>query len=235
MFGRVFFCAASAAVMLSAGCRADKPTVSYAPGFVKENPKISIFGVFRDGRMDPEIWENLGPSFATALHREACGIAVGGAMRVSNAQLFGAIDGVARADGITDELLEKFAPAAQGDAILVIVMAGRLPKKAADGAVGTTATTAAPMRPMRGSGGGRPRSPGKLGPQAHVDRNFLELSASLYSKKLRESVAMVQMTYKGASEAEAFKLFTEKLAAAFPGATCEGWLADLGVTADSLQ
>ena len=232
VLGRVFLCAASAAVMLSAGCWADKPTVSYAPGFVKENPKISIFGVFRDGRMDPEIWENLGPSFATALHREACGIAVGGAMRVSNAQLFGAIDGVARADGITDELLEKFAPAAQGDAILVIVMAGRLPKKAADGAVGTTALTAAQMR---GSGGGRPRPPGKLGPQAHVDRNFLELSASLYSKKMRQSVAMVAMTYTGASEAEAFRQFTEKLAAAFPGATCEGWLADLGVTADSLR
>ncbi len=186
--------------------------------------------------MNPEIWEELGPPFAAALHREACGIAVGGAMRVSNPQLFGAIDGVARADGITDELLAKFAPAAQGDAILVIVMSGRLPKKAADaadGAVGTTTTTAAQMR--GGGGGGRPRPQGPPGPQAQVDRNFLELSASLYSKKMRQSVAMVEMVYKGASETEAFTQFTEKLAAAFPGATCEGWLADLGVTADSVR
>ena len=233
LLGRVLSCAA---VLLATACSADKPTVSYAPGFVKENPKISIFGVFRDGRMNPEIWEDLGPAFATALHREACGIAVGGAMRISSAPLFNAIDRVARSDGITDELLEKFAPAATGDAILVIVMSGRLPKKAAegDGPVSTTTATAAQMR---GGGGGR-RPPGATrgpGTPSHADRNFLELSASLYSKKMQKAVAMVEMTYRGASEKEAVQQFTEKIAAAFPGATCEGWLADLGVDPDSLH
>ncbi len=232
LLGRVLF---SCLAALVASCSADRPTVSYAPGFVKENPKISIFGVFRDGRMNPEIWEELGPAFATALHREACGIAVGGAMRISSAPLFNAIDGVVRSDGVTDELLEKFAPAAQGDSILVIVMAGRLPAKAAEGEVSTTTTTAAQMR---GGGGGRRGPQGGTrgpGPQSSVERNFLELSASLYSKKMRQSVAMVEMTYRGASEKEAVTQFTEKIAAAFPGATCEGWLADLGVDPDSLR
>lgn len=228
--GRVllFVCAT-----VAASCATSKPTVSYAPGFVKENPKISIFGVFRDGRMNPEIWEDLGPAFATALHREACGIAASGAMRISSAPLFNALDGVARSDGITDQLLEKFAPAATGDSILVIVMAGRLPKKAAESEVSTTTTTAAQMR---GGGGRRPqggtRSPG---PHAHADHDVLELSASLYSKKMRQSVAMVEMTYRGASEKEAVQQLTEKIAAAFPGATCEGWLADLGVDPESLH
>ena len=228
LLGRVLFFVCAT---VAAACSADRPTVSYAPGFVKENPKISIFGVFRDGRMNPEIWEDLGPAFATALHREACGIAVGGAMRISSAPLFNAIDGVARSDGITDELLEKFAPAATGDSILVIVMAGRLPKKASESEVSTTTTTAAQMR-------GRGRRPGGTRPpgaHSHADHGFLELSASLYSKKMRQSVAMVEMTYRGASEKEAVQQFTEKIAAAFPGATCEGWLADLGVDPDALR
>jgi hypothetical protein len=222
-------------VVLAAGCWWERPTVSYAPGFVKENRTISIFGVFRDGRMNPEIWEELGPSFATALRREACGIAVGGAMRVSSPPLFSAIDSAARSDGITDELLEKFAAAAQGDSILVIVMTGRLPKKAAGGEVGTTTTTAAQMR--GGGGGGRPPGAGPGAPQQqpHAGHESLELSASLYSKKMRQSAAMVAMTYKGTSEAEAFKQFAERVAAAFPGATCEGWLADLGVDPESLR
>ncbi|HSO40995.1 MAG TPA: hypothetical protein VLT33_51070, partial [Labilithrix sp.] len=239
LLGRALLCAVVAA-SCAASCAADGPrfSVNYAPGFVKESAKVSVFGVFRDGRMNPEAWEDLGPSFAAALHKGACEIAVSNALRTSSAAVFAAIDGAARSEGITDELLEKLAPAAKGDSILVIVITGRPPKKAAD--VGTTTTTAAQMG--RGGGGGMqggqqglPRgSATAVPPHLRADQGSLEISASLYSKKQRQSVAMVAMTYRGASEADAVARFAETLAAALPGATCEGWDADLHLDPEAL-
>jgi hypothetical protein len=55
----------------------------------------------------------------------------------SNAALASAVDEYARADGPTDDLLAQLAPAAQGDLVLVLTFAGKLPEPATDaGAAG---------------------------------------------------------------------------------------------------
>src|SRR3954454_4399712 len=46
-------------VGLALSCAPDGPkfAVNYAPGFVKDGLNISVFGVFRDGRVNPEAWD----------------------------------------------------------------------------------------------------------------------------------------------------------------------------------
>ncbi len=78
-------------------------------------------------------------------------------------------------------------------------------------------------------GGPNPRSNPAPSHHGSHDKNVLVISASLFSKREHESVAMVAMTYTGTSEEEAIASFLEKLATAFPGATCAGWNPELGI------
>jgi hypothetical protein len=216
---------------IAASCAPDNPrfVVNYAPGFVKEGVRVSIFGVLRDGRMNPEAWEDFGPRFSAALRKDTCEIAIGTGLRARHLDLFSAVDSFARADGLTDELLDKFGPAADGDSILVITMNGH-PSHADGGVseVGTTHTTAAQIR--------RPRSmPHASTADQAGDPSSFEVSASLFSKRQHESVAMVAMTSKGTTEEVAIQKFAAKLAAAFPGAACAGWKADLGVDGAAIE
>lgn len=228
----------AALLTMTASCADNGPkfTVNYAPGFVKDGVQISVLGVFRDGRMNPEAWDELGPRFSAALHKEECEVAVGTRLRAQQPAVFAAFDGVARAEGITDELLDKLAPAASGDSILVLTVAGR-PPGAKDG--GSGAGNTAPQLTTTGRGGrggrrgGAPRS---AVPHTHrPDTNVFEISASLFSKRQHQSVAMVAMTYTGTSEEEAIAKFVEKLAGAFPGAACTGWNADLGLDVATIR
>jgi hypothetical protein len=57
-----------------------------------------------------------------------------------------------------------------------------------------------------------------------------EVSASLYSVKSKESVGTIGMSYLGPSVDDAFRKFSERLAAELPGARCAGW--DYGVKID---
>jgi hypothetical protein len=215
--------------------------VRYAPGFASNGNAISVFGVFRDGRMSPEAWDEVGPRFSAALHEHLCEVAIDAALRSSNAALYTAVDDAARDEGITDPLLDKFAPGAMGDSILVIIVAGHVRQAKDGGGGGSGAATAAPA--MRGGGGGRGRRSGSGSPRPsnggvghHGSENdVLQISASLFSRLKHESVALVSMSYKGASEAEALAKFSEKLAAAFPGATCRGWKPDMRPNQDDLR
>jgi hypothetical protein len=212
-----------------ASCADDGPrfSVNYAPGFVKDGLSISVLGVFRDGRMSPEAWDELGPRFSAALHREECDVAMSTRLRAQQPAVFTDFDRVAREDGITDELLDRVAPTAAGDSILVLTVAGRPPGAKDGGAGGGSASAPALSTTGRGGrGGGRrggaPRS-APSHPHHGPDTNVFEISASLFSKRQHQSVAMVAMTYTGSSEEEAIARFVEKLAAAFPGAVCAGW------------
>jgi hypothetical protein len=231
----------AALLATAASCADDGPkfSVNYAPGFVKDGVQISVLGVFRDGRMNPEAWDELGPRFSAALHKEECDVAVGTRLRAQQSAVFAAFDAVARAEGITDELLDKLAPAASGDSILVVTVAGR-PPGAKDGGAG--ASSSAPQLSTTGRGGGRggrrggaPRSSAPHTHHGGPDTNVFEISASLFSKRQHQSVAMVAMTYTGSSEEEAIAKFVEKLASAFPGAVCTGWNADLGLDVAAIR
>ncbi|MDB4945149.1 MAG: hypothetical protein JWP97_4683 [Labilithrix sp.] len=207
--------------------------VNHAPGFDTNGAKVSVLGVFRDGRMNPETWDDMAPRFRGALRGETCDIAVSNALRTLNPPVFGAVDDVARSSGINDALIEQFAAAATGDTILVFVIAGKPPLSDA----GITAGNLSDPQSINGPGGRSP--PGHRGGPGggattmpgiyNTGRGAFEVTAVLYSKPQHASVGTIQMSYGGASEAEAYGKFADRLAVTFPNATCAGWNADLAL------
>jgi hypothetical protein len=221
------------ALGLAAGACAEEDlsfAVKYAPGYSNVATSVSVFGIFKDGRMSPEAWDELGPRFSRALRATSCDAAISSELRRSGAALYGAVDDASREEGITEPMLDRFAPAAIGNSILVITISGHAPK-AKDARHAAT-------RSQMGRGGGRgrrsaPRNPGGRGPASSND--VFEVSASLYSGPQHQSVALVAMSYTGASEEEALAKFIAKLGATFPGATCAGWKAEALPTEDAIR
>ena len=210
--------------------------VKYAPGYSNTGNTISIFGIFKDGRMSPETWDELGPRFSTAFHEGSCGVAISSELRKSNLALFTAVDDAGRDEGITDVLLDRFSPAAVGNSILVITISGHAPK--AKGPL--HAATRSQMGGMgRGGSPGRGRqyaAPGDPDPRRSARTgDVFEISASLFSGPQHQSVAQVVMVYKGASEEEAIAKFVAKLGASFPGAACRGWKPEALPTEDAVR
>jgi hypothetical protein len=210
--------------------------VKVAPGYSNTGNAISIFGIFKDGRMSPEAWDELGPRLSTAFHSGPCEVAVSSDLRRSNLALFTAIDDAGREEGITDVLLDRFAPAAVGNSILVITISGHAPK--AKDAV--HAATRSQMGGGMGRGGGVGRRP-SAAPREPDRRkgaragDVFEISASLFSNPQHQSVAQVAMAYKGASEEEALTKFIAKLGESFPGAICRGWKPDALPTDEAIR
>lgn len=223
---------ALAGVLLAASsCTEDEAqfSVKHAPGYNSSGAAISVLGIFKDGRMSPESWDQLGVRFSAPFNAGgACQGGYSNAFVNGNPTLSAALDDYARANGITDELLAELAPAARGDAILVITVAGHPPRKLTPdgGAAAPTAATAPPTG--GGMRGGRSRGGGSLvrnvGEQS--DKNVFEVEASLYSVKEQKSVAVVSMRYTGPSAEDGLKKFVERLGATVPGASCGGWSWD---------
>ena len=217
--------------------------VKYAPGYSNNGNAVSIFGVFKDGRMSPDTWDEVGPRFSSAFHAPSCEIAISSELRRSNLPLFTAVDDGAREEGITDLMLDRFAPAAAGNSILVITIASHAPKAKPDplhaaGAAATRSQMGGGMN--RGGGVGRQNryqgpSGGSGRKHSGNENDVYEISASLYSSAQHQSVAIVSMAYKGASEQEALGKFVAKLAASFPGATCTPWKPDALPTEDAIR
>ena len=193
--------------------------VRHAPGVAMTGISLSVFGVYKDGRMSSEAWNELGPKLSPALGKSTCEIVYGGAVVASKPALASKIDDYARESGITDDLLRQFGPMARGDAILVVTMAGEMPR-AGDAGMRPSAPTITP----RGRRGGGRRSVPR--PEEHPrpgDRSTLELSASLYSIRLERSVASIEMTYSGTDLDAALERFRQELETTLPRAICVGW------------
>jgi len=211
--------------------------VKYAPGYSNTGNTISIFGVFKDGRMSPEAWDELGPRFSAAFHEGPCQVAISSELRRSNLALFTAVDDAGRDEGITDVLLDRFTPAAVGNSILVITISGHAPKAKPDPLHAATRSQMGGMG--RGGSPGPSRqyaAPGDPAlPKTARTGDVFEVSASLFSGPRHQSVAQVAMAYKGASEEEALAKFVAKLAASFPGAACRGWRPEALPTEDAIR
>jgi hypothetical protein len=182
----------------------------------------SVLGVYRDGRMSMAGWDVLAPYVEPALGSAHCEVGYD-TLVGSNAALASAVDDYARANGPTDELLAQLAPAAQGDLILVLTFAGKLPEPVLD----AEAVGASPA-PAAGGGSGRGRSAGLGGPHAAQsdsprDANQLEISASLFSVSLGRSVALVGLQYLGKEKDDAMAKFAAKLKQSLPNMRCVGW------------
>jgi hypothetical protein len=217
-----------AGVFLAVGSCAD-PNAQFstrvAADFAPGKHVVSVFGVFKDGRMSPDTWDDVGRGLSTAFSSDSCPTEYRDELLATNASLSSAIDDYVRANGIGDELLDAIAPAATGDVVVVFSIAGSVSN--AQSQIDPDALHVAGPSTMMG--GGRARSGGRasMNPTARRslsdDATGLDLSASVFSVPLHRSVAMVQMRYFGKSMGEATRQFAAKLGSTLPGARCGAW------------
>lgn len=130
----------------------------------------STFGVFRNGQMSDEAWSELEPSISSAFHRTSCQAGFGNALRKADPEFVAIIEDSARANGITNELLDKVAPHAEGDSIIVFQIYGDVPSQ-----------SGRPRRTLLAHGGGHAHS--DAAPHNATTRSALQISASVFSSR----------------------------------------------------
>jgi hypothetical protein len=168
--------------------------------------------------MDEKAWLPLEPKLAEAFGgKRTCEPGYGKRLRDGDNELSHKVDHMIRENGIDDDVLEKVAPAAQGDFVLVLMLYKKVPQLH-DG--GTRVRVAAQPMVMGRRGGRAPMS--RYAPPAEDDHVF-ELSASLFSRAAHKLVAQVDLRYTGEDLDAAMSGFAKKLETVVPGATCAGW------------
>jgi hypothetical protein len=214
---------ALAGAVLSFACHADEEIDSrFAVGFAHSGRSVSIFGVYKDGQMSSEEWAALEPQIAPAFGGARCMTGYAALSGGSNGALTSAIDDYARANGPTDDLLASLAPAAQGDLVMVLTVAGRPPAPTKTSVADDTGSN-----PLNGSGATPQSSPRPgSGGASHghaVDTSVYNVTASLFSVAERRSVGSVAMSYTGPTVNDALARFSTELSHSLPSARCAGW------------
>jgi hypothetical protein len=201
-----------------------KFTTRYASDFARVPHTISVLGVYKDGRMNPDVWEQIGTGLCAPMGG-ACAPGYD-ALVSANPNLSAAIDDVARANGIGDDLIDQIAPAATGDLIMVVTVAGAVAGKNT-GQPDTSSVSGGPPSTMgskyRGTNMSTPGGSSLRRNRALPDGPQLEISASLFSVSQHRSVGMVAMEYSGPSVDDAVKRLAAKLQGEIPGSKCGGW------------
>lgn len=236
-----------------------KPSVAQTPGITKPEA-VSVFGVFRNGHMSPESWEAFGAALSAPFSLGTCEAAYTNDFVAANPELTSAVDDYTKEDGVSEELLAKFAPLAKGDTILVVAINGQ-PARPAANARGDKASTRASSgsgnhggsgsEPGGGPGGGRGMGRGAGGscrggmgggrpPPASPQRpkaepGSWELTAFLYSVRFHQLTGQVDVTQTGQDIDGALKTFVAKLANEIPGVPCRGWDRSVRVDSDSIR
>jgi hypothetical protein len=212
----------------ASGCSKAQISTKFASDFAPGHHSISVFGVYKDGRMSSDSWGDLGRQIAPALGGGQCDPAYGGPVFSANRDLSAAIDDYASANGPTDDLLAQIAPAARGDLILVVTAAGQLPAQ--------KKVSVQDQPHAHGAGSAYRSKAGKSGNKdKEFDPNVLQLSAQLFSVAEGHSVAVVDLKYTGDSADEALAKFTSQLAQSLPGSKCTGWDAEAKLDPDKIR
>jgi hypothetical protein len=211
----------------------------YASDFRREGATISVFGVYKDGRMSADAWNDLSPRFASVFGSGSCEVVYGDALLANDAALASAIDDRARLEGVTDELAGVFAPAAAGDAIALVTVLGfpsNEPRRTGASKTQSGPTTSSMRGGRRGGrsgghGGGQPT------PQRDEDapHDAFEVSISFYSVREHRTVGVVSMKYNGTNPDAGVAGFVEKVRAELPNAKCLGWKHDVRIDADRVR
>jgi hypothetical protein len=210
----------AATILLSSfGCNAGGGafTTKLASDFAPAHHTVSVLGVYQDGRMSLDSWAVLGPYLTPALGSAPCAVGYE-SLATTNQELANAIDEYARDEGPTGNLLTQLAPAARGDLILVVTLAGKLPKPQSED---EAAAHPAPVNNSMGSSRHRGRHAAPA--EAAADDNQLDISASLFSVAQGHPVALVALQYRGTSQKDALTRFAQELARATPDLKCTGW------------
>lgn len=235
-----FSLAGTAATALAlAGCGPAHFDTKLAPGFAAAHHTVSVLGVYKDGQMSSEAWANISGRMAAWLGASQCPVGYASAAIEHEGALIGAIDDYARANGPTEELLAQLAPAAKGDLILTVTIAGRPPAPEKVSVVNDSNSTGQAGGGMGGGGmGGGGARAGAASGHPHgppADTNELDMVASLFSVSEHRSVAQISMQYSGETVDDALTKFAQRLAATLPGATCSGWDWSAAVDPDRIR
>jgi hypothetical protein len=209
-----------------AGCGEQSFRVNYAPSFSRSARHISVFGVKRDGLLSQDGWAALGPEQAAPFDGKSCALAYAEGSFSERPDLEDDLGEYVRTNGVTDELLALIAPAAKGDTIMLVTIAGRVQQPEDTKDRNSSAQASAPF-----SGGGRGgRRHGRGGTASSSSSNSnssaadpFTVSATFYSVAEHRSVGFVELTYSGKHMDEALDEFRTKLEAEFPGSSCSGW------------
>jgi hypothetical protein len=231
-------------VIAVAGCGGGDSAVQsrFAPDFAATSHTVSVFGVYRDGQLSSESWLTLGPRISSALGASRCEAAYAEPLVTSRAAMWSSVEDYARSNGPTDELLGQLAPAANGDLILVLTVAGHIPEKRSNGGVNSEPMPTVNPSGMGGRGGMGGGMSGGAGGHATQESSHsgtsgdaLDLAASLYSVSAGHSVGLVSLEYQGQSADEAIAQLAASLAQSLHGATCVGWNWGAKIDEDRLR
>jgi hypothetical protein len=181
-----------------------------------------MFGVYQDGRMSTETWHELDARLAPVLGKPTCEALYGEMLRSHDPELLEAVDRSSQSEGITEDLLDRFSSAAEGDAILVVSLrirgaSGAQPSTAGNpDATGLMGRGAMPGQRMRGAP-----------PPIRLNTGYrdaeIRLAATLFSAKKHTSMARLTFVYNSTNLEEAIQKFVAKVGEALPGSVCKGW------------
>jgi hypothetical protein len=227
----------AATALILAGCGSAQFDTKLAPGFTAAHHTVSVLGVYKDGQMSSEAWGNISGRMASWLGTSQCPVGYASAATEHDGALLAAIDDYARANGPTEELLNQLAPAAKGDLILTVTIAGRPPTPEKVSVVNDSNSNGQGGAGGGGMGAGGGHGGGASGPKhgPATDTNVLDMVASLFSVSEHRSVAQVSMRYSGETVDDALTRFAQRLAVTLPGATCSGWNWSAQVDPDRIR
>jgi hypothetical protein len=209
-----------AALALLGACAGepDQFQTQFSPGLTGKAHTLSVFGVFRDGRMSTRAWDELAPKLTDMLGLDPCDAAYGAELVTNYGALASAIDDYSKNYGVTDPLLDQLAPAAEGDLILVVVVAGA--PKPKGGAEPQTRPRPAPGPSGPGGRMRRAPFPGRAEPR---ETATFDVVFSVFSPKEHAMVGAVAFHYTGTSEDVAFAKVQAKWKELFPKTSCKKW------------
>lgn len=176
----------------------------------------------RDGQMSRNGWDALGPNVAPPFAGRSCELAYGDSMFATWPALADSVDHAIRADGVSTELVSRLAPAAKGDAIMMLTIGGK-PRPASESGSTITSSMAPSGRVTTGVHAGGDGTPVKRDDQ-NSDASQFTVSATFFatSRPVRE-VARIELRYAGTAMSEALTMFRNKLESEFPAAHCSPW------------
>jgi len=68
---------------------------------------VSVFGIFRNGRMSPGSWTEFAATLSLPFSQTACQAAYTDDLVSANAELTSAVDDYAKENGVSDELVDS--------------------------------------------------------------------------------------------------------------------------------
>lgn len=217
-------------------------TTRFASGFSPTRHVVSVFGVYKDGQMNAEAWDSLAPKLSPALGAAKCEAGyVDASTANASPALWTAVEEYTRSNGPTDDLLGEVSPAARGDLVLVLTVAGRVPEKdkVQLQPEQSPGMTGGGRGGMGGGGMGGTHNPGAgsmRSPSTPAgSKDALDLGALLYSVSEKRSVGQISLEYTGHSLDDAWAKFAQQLRESLPGASCAGWTWDGKVDVDRVR